>query len=282
MVFKAALPKADYDKLPEADRGNYKPAEGMQDVYLFALEPVTIGENKFNIANEGKILGALQRERAAREAAEEKIKAVGDLDIPAARDALGKVKQMAGWTPEQKMQEKIDAAVKQVTDQLGKKISGHEKTISEQEQALEDAILFSQAAALCSTKEINGDITLLRPFIREHAKVLKAEKDGKTERAIRVIDPATGETKMVVKDGAAKNMELKELLEAARDGVYGPSWTIPFGGSGATGPDVRGARARGGSRAAYMITEEEAKDPVKYQAAKKAAKEAGKSYPEIS
>jgi hypothetical protein len=116
MTLPAKIDADAHAALPEAVRGEYVELEGGGG---FRLD---VGEvDGLKLGSFDKLEGTLTRERNARREAERKateaagrLQAFGDLDPDEATDLADKVRKMSKWTPDEKLQAKIDEAVRGV------------------------------------------------------------------------------------------------------------------------------------------------------------------------
>jgi hypothetical protein len=277
MSLKAVLTsRADVDALPEALRAIYTERDGK--FYLDADGVDHDGKLRGGLENERKEAAKLRRQLA------ELTGKLGDLDPEKARDALSQLRQLQEQSELGEIPEQFRGVIDKIVNKRIERLQAdHQTQIGAFQKQLKDA----------STKEASLTGTLRQHMLHNGIRDLAAKKGVKPEHFDDVIarlthigiqgvtwdvDPTKPEGEQLVakkKNGdiaygkdASKPMSFEEgfeLLSAAVPGFFLPS----------TGGDARpggGSRVAGG---ALRISRTEAKDPVKYRAARDAAQKAG-------
>jgi len=274
MALKAVIDKAGFDALDGAIKSEYRPMPGHDGMYMLDAEAVTVGKSVYSLEDVAGLKNALASERQRAEAFESKQREFADLDPKKAREALTKIKEMASWTPEQKVKEQIEAIQKQLEDKYGAERKGWESERDELTNGLNDALIRATAAAILGREDVKGDAELLMPHIMSRTRVKRVEQNGKASRVAEVFDPSTGNPVLTRKQGSADPMGVEELIISMKKGEFGNSLARAFDGSGASGS---GARTGGSSGSVRRLTRDEMKDPGTYARAKEAAEKAGVS-----
>lgn len=254
--------KAILDSVPEGLGNYYKKIEEGDDEGKFILDVEKTGT--FELVNTHGLTSALSKERELRREAEKKLSAFDGLDVVAAKDAMSKVKEMETWTPEQKVQEKIDSVKSQLVSQHETALKERETKITDLTSQLKDEKIVNVARR--ALEEHGGNVTLLLPHVERVVDM--EEKDGQFKT---VVYDDNGRER-IGSDGnpigigdLVKEMRSSDLFAAA------------FKGSGASGGGTRTGspgtpESSGGT---MVIPDEEARDPLKYQAAKAEAEKRG-------
>jgi hypothetical protein len=275
-MLKAQLSQEEYDALPEAVQEHYVEKDG---VFSLGVTPT----EGLELVNTTGLKKTLQKERAAKEAADKARKALeakwGDLDPDAAVAALKTVEELAGMDPEGKAKAELEAIEKSLTE----KFETDRKTLTEKftaEAATKDKILAAReaqleqqliaAAAAKAIAEAGGSVELLQPIIRGQTK-MKPREDGGFD--VVVLD-GEGAERLSPVAGSTTPMSITELVsELAGNKTYARA----FDGSGASGSGAGRSGSSGSSGSgAITISLADSKDVGKYRAAKAAADKAGK------
>jgi hypothetical protein len=268
MALKAVLPKTEYEGLDSTLKAFYK-AEG--DSFVLDLDGVDSHPSARSLKN------ALDTERnnrtkAARELQELKDK-LGDLDPDEAKKALAKIKELedkaaVGDVPE-KFKEQFDKAVeartKSVIADNETKLKAKDKRIQTLEE--ENKKLGGNLAEVTIDTEVRkaGAEAGLHDWAIEDA-VLRARqlyrlKDGKPV-------PMEGDQIVYGKNGS----DPKPIAEWLGELVQKRSGWVK--GSSGGGAENNGGRSTGAGNA-IVISREDARDTVKYRAAREKATKAG-------
>jgi hypothetical protein len=196
------------------------------------------GEDGAALVNQGKLLSALEAERTAHRKANEKLaKFAGISDPDAAADALAKVKDMANWTPEDKVRAQIESVKAQMST-----AHAADKTALEAEKArltkyLQQHVVENSARAALASFGVKDD--LLLPHILPGLKMID---DGAGRIVARVVDSAGNEIVSRVKtDGSP--MDVAEYVGTFRDKYAGafPAPAAQGGGAGNAGAGAGGS-----------------------------------------
>jgi hypothetical protein len=259
MSLAAIIKQEAFDKLPEAIRPEYKKQD--DGSYLLDVTPV----NDFALENVKGLKSALSAERAAKDTALGGLKAFEGLDAQAARAALEKIKNLGELPTEGKVKEQIEAIKKQLEDKHKGELSAKDTLVSKLTKQLEKLLV--ESAAMKAISENKGNIELLLPHVRNNVRMKQLENG---EFVVEVVDkdgvvrisPATGQT---------GNMSIAELVQEMKTkDTYAPA----FEGTGASGSGATGGGVKI-QNGVHVLSQADAKDPLKYRAAKEAAAKAG-------
>ena len=256
----AAIVKQEvFDKLPDAIKTEYK----KQDNGTYLLDVQAIDD--FALENVKGLKSALSAERAAKETVMNSMKAFEGLDATAAKEALEKIKKLGDLPTEGKVKEQIEAIKKQLEDKHKGELGAKEASMSKLTKQLEKMLV--ESAAVKAISENKGNVELLLPHVRNNVRMKQLENG---EFSVEVVDP-NGQVRISPATGQTGNMSIAELVsEMKSKDTYAPA----FEGSGASGSGATG----GGSKVQngrHVLSSVDAKDPMKYRAAKEAAAKAG-------
>lgn len=209
----------------------------------------------------------LEKERQNVDEIKKQLKSFEGLDAAKARDALEKLEKMKTWTPEEKVQQQIEAKIAEIRVKFEKDLNDRDGRIKSLTSSLEHEMIVQQATAEIAKRK--GVPELLLPHIRNRSRVV--EKDGK--HVVEILDK-DGNLDRSPKDGYKSGKTMSELVEEMQGSdifsrAFDGSGT---GGSGSTSPKGSGSGSRG-----WTLTSQDAKDPMKYRAAREAAEKAGQS-----
>ena len=258
------------DDAPEAFRPYYREVtdEKSDDRGKFAFGLTSVGG--WRLEDVGKLKGGLIGEREKVSGLEAKLKEFDGLDVAAARDAMSKVDEMSKWTPAEKVQGQINVAVQKIKDDHQKELDGRDDTIRAREEAVRTLAIEAKAAAAIA--KLKGNADLLMPHVLASAEVRYAEGQSLPQVFIKGAD---GKTPLPTTGSGTDPMQVEEFVEK----VLLERYPMAFDGHGGTGSGATGGSSTapsGGGGASHVISAEDAKDPVRYRAAKEAARKAGK------
>lgn len=265
MALKAVLAKSEFDALPEVIRAHYAESDGK-----FVLDADVDAHPKV-----GGLKSALQKERDEQAKAKkefDKLKAqVGDTDLDKARDALTKIQAMA----DKKLLDEgqIEEFIKAKTQQM---VAAHENQVKTFQTQLGDRDT--------KLKTLSGELKKLK--INSTIERLALDKGIKKT----AIDDAIARFTVIGVDGVLWDLDESGNVIAKKGDqiVYGKDATKPmsfeegfevlatkashlFETSSGGGANNTGVKVAGGQ---HTISREDARDPVKYRAAQKAATDA--------
>lgn len=263
-MLRAIVSKEEFEKLEEAVRALYAPLDGSEDRFLLQVTPA----DGFVLEDVSGLKSALQKERQNVEAANTSLKAFEGLDPKKARDALARIEEIGNWKPDDKVKETI----RQREEQLTAKFDADLKVERDAREAAEGEVkrLLIDSAATEAISKAKGDVDLLLPHVRSQTRV-----EAENGRFVaRVIDPKDGSVRISMEPRNQDPMGIPELVTSMRERFPAAFEGAAARGTGAAGQDGGGA---GGGGGAVRLSREDAKDPVKYRAAREAAAKAGKS-----
>jgi hypothetical protein len=264
MALKAAVTREELSALPEPIQQEYVENNGK---YILSVAPV----GGLDLQDVTGLRTALEQERQNVKALNALKAKFGDMDPDAAREAMTIAEQFKSGKLDDKQKAVLDARLKEVTEKHNGELSKQQARTQKLASLLQREMVESRAATLLAEKELGGNPTLLMPHILREAKVVE---DGDDFR-VSVIDPVTGHERISTsKEYMGKPMSLKELLVDMRNRQ---ALMAAFHAPDASGTGSRQNAGVGGTRGAHTISAAEAKDPVRYRAAKDAATKAGVS-----
>jgi hypothetical protein len=181
-------------------------------------------------------------------------------DLTAAQEALAfKAK---AEEEKQKAAGNYDTLVKQMAD---KHVAELKKIADERDSLLTRAqVREKKAAAMDAIAKTQGNLTLLLPHVMSNLSV----EDVNGELAVRVVD-AKGNA--LVADGSGTPMSVEQFVAGLKDNA---EFAGAFAASGVTGTGARGTTNVNGN-ASIVLSEAEARDPMRYRAAKAEAEKRG-------
>lgn len=204
---------------------------------------------------------ALAKEKSNAAKSKKSLDAFGDLDPIAAREALGKMDEIANWTPDEKAKEMQAAFESQLTSKLDKertqqlsKFETEQKKLSDRNTVLVNQLNNSliNMAASKAIIDADGEPDLLLHKVVGSMKIV--EEDGKFTA---VVIEADGTPRMSTKPGNYEDhMTIEEFIEELKEK---PSLKPAFKGTGQTGTGAKPSSKVTGSTK-HTITTEEAKD----------------------
>ena len=261
MALKAKLNEDQFAKLSDDQKGLYVERDGSHVLDVEAVDG-------FDLQNVHGLVSALQNEREAVKKANEKLAGVGDLDPAAYKAAITELETLKkqGGEVGKEAAAQIAAIKTAHTEEVGK-FQTREKSMMGN---LETALIDSEVSSLLTEEELRGNAHLLLPHVRNQARIV--ENDG-TYRS-QVFDPATGQERLATSGpDAGKPLGLRGLLsEMKKSDAFSPA----FAGTGATGSGSTNGQG-GPQTGGHVISEEDARNPNAYRAAKAEAEKAGAS-----
>jgi hypothetical protein len=179
----------------------------------------------FALENATALRNALQQERAAVASLRTQVSSYEGLDPAKARDALTKVETMSSWTPEQKVQEKIDSATKQVAERAAAERAQLEERVKRLRTVIEREKVHNAAISAISAAE--GDVEVLMPHV---ISALRLREAG--DQFVVEVVGGDGNPRISTSSGSTGNMTIPEFVnELKSKDRFAPL----FKGSQATG-----------------------------------------------
>ena len=251
MALKLKLSAEEYKALEEGIRGLYEEKDGG---YILSVD---------GIEDTSGLKSALEKERKSRSDYEKLARSYRDLGkSPEEISELLKVQEEAEKTTLEKRGE-WDKLKTQLLETHKKELEAERDKVQKMNVALESYLIDAQATEAIASEK--GIPLLLLPHIKNMVKAV--EENGKY--LVRVIGP-DGVPRM---NGKGEYLTIKDAVsEMKKSDIFARA----FEGSGVTGggsgPSI--IQAQGGG---YVISRQDAQDPMKYRAAKEAAQKAGHS-----
>lgn len=189
------------------------------------------------------------------------------IDPKKAKEAMEQIGKMANWTPEEKVKAQIEATKAQLEAKYGEE---REKFTLREKQLLknlEEELVDARATAAIS--KLEGDVDLLLPHVKRAVQV--KEEDGRF--VPRVLDDDGKTVRLSKRQGNNNPMDVSEFVETVIKTKF-PAGFKPTikKGSGSEGGGGEGHPATG---EVITISSEDARDTMKYRAARERAKKAG-------
>lgn len=200
---KAIVSEAEFGALGEAMQAEYTKQEDGR--FLLKVDAV----DGFSLENVEGLKNTVATLRQEVGDGKTKLKSFEGLDAAKAREAIAKLEEMKDWTPEQKVKEQIDAAVKEIKSKAETDLAGANETAQTLRAQLQKVLVDNAArTALGKMKLIDGvDVDLLMPHI--HQAVAVKEVDG--QQVVRVRGEAGGD-RVTMKQGSTEPMGLEEFV----------------------------------------------------------------------
>ena len=249
MALKLRISAEELAGLPEGIRGFYEEKDGSYVLSIDGLEDTN------------GLKSALEKERKARSEYEKTVRQyqglgkspeeIAELVKAQEESEKNKLEQKGEW-------EKLKA---QLLESHKKELSARDEAVQKMKGTLESYLV--DAAATEAIAAAKGIPQLLLPHVKSAVKVI--EEDGKYQ--VRVVGP-DGSPRMNAK---GEFLGIKDFVSEMRESEV---FSRAFEGTGTTGsgtPANRG-QTRPGS---FILSREDAKDPMKYRAAREAATKAG-------
>ena len=249
MALKLRISAEELAGLPEGIRGFYEEKDGGYVLSIDGLEDTN------------GLKSALEKERKARSEYEKAVRKyeglgkspeeIAELVKAQEESEKNKLEQKGEW-------EKLKA---QLLESHKKELAARDEAVQKMKGTLESYLV--DAAATEAIAAAKGIPQLLLPHVKSAVKVI--EEDGKYQ--VRVVGP-DGSPRMNAK---GEFLGIKDFVSEMRESEV---FSRAFEGTGTTGsgtPANRG-NVRPGS---FILSREDAKDPMKYRAAREAAMKAG-------
>lgn len=235
MALKAIV--ENLDSVPEAIRGEYTEQSGSDGKKFFQLNVESV--NGYSLENVSGLRSALEKERSANGEKDKRLAKFGDLDPDKAKEAIGKVAEMANWTPETKVKEQMEAREKQLSEKHAKELKDwQEKHIGLNSQLESLLVDHAATAALGQHELLPGGAKILMPHIKAQIKIF--DESGK--KIAKVVN-ADGTPKISNKSGSVGDMTIEEFIAEMKTS---PDYALAFKGSGASGSGASGGQGGGG------------------------------------
>jgi len=225
MALKAILTSEEYEALSEnsAIQAEYVEKDGK---YFLDVTPV----DTFALEDVGGLKSAYAKQMAEAKELKKKVLSFEGIDPDEARTALGKVKEMSDWTPEQKVQEKIESVTLQMEEKHRKEMLDKDATIELQNQVIEQEKVHNAAAKAIA--DHGGDVDLLLPHVLASCKC-KREGDN---WVVSVLD-AEGNPKISNQAGSTAPMTIVERVAEMK---ASDKFAVCFKATGAKGSGASG------------------------------------------
>ncbi len=192
------------DELPEVFREHYVAAGDGFTLDVHSVDGRTLEDV-------GSIKSALARERTTAAKSAKALKAFEGIDADLAREAMAKIGEMADWSPDEQVQERIAAREKQLMDKHAAEIQAATAANADLDKHLRSFVV--DAALAEAIAKHKGNATLLMPLLRAQIEV---DRDDGGEFFPRVVDSA-GNTRITDRAGATDGMSVDELVKSLRD-----------------------------------------------------------------
>lgn len=231
--------------------------------FYVKIDPV----DGFEFQNISGLRSSLDKEKANFAAASLQLSEFSGLSPARAREAIEKMNQMSTWSPEKKVQEQIASVQAAMTEAHSVEIKPLKDKLGKLRGQLEREVLHSAAVAACVKHE--ADVDLILPHVLSAIRVEELP-DGTI--APRVYNDQ-GTVRYSMREGqSGLPMPIEELVGTMKTQTkYKPL----FKGLGQAGSGAMTPGRAGSSNGNFVLTSEEARDPVKYRKTRDAAEKAG-------
>ena len=198
----------------------------------FYLQVTPVGG--FALEDVGGLKTTLAEVKEKKRLASDKLSAFGDLTPESAQAAVTKVSEMDGWTPEQKVTEKMDSMKSQLTTAHKKELETRDKKIATQDKFVEELLITSRATAIIAKR--GAKVGGLMPHVKA------ATRMRTTENGVPIVEVIDGNGNARVGDSDGNAMTIDQLIDELAENED----TAPlFPGSGATGSGAAGDASSG-------------------------------------
>jgi len=262
MVDELDLIVDDINTVDEKYRGAYR-----EDGGKYFLNGIAVGS--YEIADTGALKSALNKERRRADDAEKVAKGFekySDVDLEAAIDALGRIEEFDAGNidMDKEIQRKLEAQAEQLVKQHNEKLESvntrSEKLMGKLRKLLVDN------EAMKAIEAAKGDVELLLPHVSGRVKVLEQDDDFGIQVLTEQGEPAV--------DGEANPISIEALVKGMVKRFPSAFKGAGSSGGGGGGKDGAPGSSQGGT---MTISKEDARDPLKYRAAKERAEKAGQT-----
>ena len=266
-MLTTVIEKATFDQLSPELQAEYKVMGGSDGMYLLDTKAVSHGGKLWSLEDVHCLKSALAKERTRADAASTSLKYFDGLDVQAARAALEQIEKINAGDPSEEAKTQIATFKKQLEDKHAGELEARDKTMGGLTTQIEKLLVESVASQAIATE--HGASLLLLPHVKNSTRVVQDSTTG--EFRVEVID-ADGTPRISTASGNTGNMTIAELVSEMKGAdQFAPA----FAGTGATGSGAAGSGQSGSKQGKYVLSDEDARDPAKYRAAKAAAEEAG-------
>ena len=223
-MLKAKITADEHGKLAPDLKAHYTEKDGSWLLVVEAVDGVALEDVT-------GLRSSLERERTKSKELKAKLEAFGDVAPEAAQEAMKKVGEMAGWTPEQKVKEQIELQTKQVAEKWQAEVGKRDAAIRDLTGQLEENLITAQATGAIA--KAKGRLRLLLPHVKAATKLVKNDQ-GKL--VARVIDER-GTELISRRDRSDSPMSIEEFVESLRgsDDFAGAFDATDASGSGSGG-----------------------------------------------
>lgn len=226
-MLKAMLDKEKYDGLDDVIKALYKEKDGK---YILDVQKT----DGLGLENVDGLKSTVEKLRASEKslqieskASEDALKAAQTIhkefvakfdgvDPEAAKEALGKIKDIKNWDGETKVKEAVQLAVQQietkmqtkldeVVKQNATKVEGLQTELGDSQDQLQEAVVTSKIVEAISKE--NGNVDVLMPHVRSQVKMIK-DVHGKFKPEVQKAD---GTARIGGSDGA--DMTIIQLVQ---------------------------------------------------------------------
>lgn len=226
------------DGLDEAIKKEYVQRDG---AFYLAWE----GSDGLVVENVTGLKNALEREKAEKAAAKEKLAKFEGLDPEAARTAFEKYAEIQNWKPDANVEKIWNERAEEIKKKSKKELEDERKRADALERELNDQLVDTALASLVAGK---ASFKLLLPVVKQNTII---ERDAAGRRVVRVRNPETGNARISQRQNNAENMMgLEEyVMDVLRND---PDTAVAFkpsdGGSGAPAGGKQGASGDAGAK----------------------------------
>lgn len=254
------------ESVPVALRDQYvqAPADSpIKGKYIAQVE----GAHGYGLEHIVGLKSSVEAARAERDALKARVGAWGDLTPEQAREALSLVEKAKGSVPKDQLDAAVGAEVGKVKKSYEEKLTEAEKKLEARGGKLRNALVTMEARrALIAAGATPKGAELLLNVVDKIAVIDGIDGDGMPKVKLK---NGSGGFRISAKQGKNDEMDLDEYAETLRD-----EFPEAFSGGGSKGSGATGGNGKGGGPT-HTISIADAKDTMKYRAAKAAADKAG-------
>lgn len=238
---KAIITAAEHGTLNETLKAEYRAGtagEKLEGKFVLKVDEV----DGFALENVVGLKNSVSSARQERDEARDQLKAYRlddgtPMDASAAKDAMKKAKDRDGWTPEQKVQERIDAEKNAVKAKYEGELKTAREELTSRDREIDELLVDSNfSAAIAAHGGKPGAGKALTPYGKQHVKVVR--ENGKP---IAVILGPDGKTPLLTKkQGSTDRMGIDEWVGEVlkKDETFSALFSgTPASGVGAGGKD---------------------------------------------
>jgi hypothetical protein len=275
MALKARTDKAEFDSLSQDVQTHYSPDTNNPDIFCLTVTP----SDGIELANVVGLKGALQKERAQVTTLKGSLSSFDGLNAEEARIAITELESLKesgnGDKTREEIRSELDASYKSkfeadktsLTAKFTSDIGIKDQRITSLSNQLERQLIDGEA--MKAITNAGGSVELL---IRELRAVSKAVELENGSIVTRIFD-VNGQERMSPKAGSSDPMTYAEYVSELRGNKL---FAGAFKADGKSGSGATGSSGDFSSTGAVKLSGADARNPIRYRAAKERAIKQGK------